>query len=271
MDIHDLTDIVWERNLTGYTSGGAYFKASITDANDANKRYYCKLSNYDDENGFIGFESVYEYLASKLGLYLGFDVLDCEILKARIVHNGREYVTFVQKALDFLPVGMSKLVFEKHYEMEKQDGETRLEFLIRHGFAARAYEMFLFDYLIYNRDRHCNNLEFIKSDSIKLAPLFDNGVSFFAPYAGKRSEIDKFDIMSNNITNNDFGSKYLEDNLMLIDRDDWVLKTLDDNDLWHTLFSVFGDDASFPSWHRDRAFELIIRRYHHAKALLDNR
>jgi hypothetical protein len=68
MDVIDLTDVRWERNLTSYTSGGAYLKASLE---VDGVRRYLKLSNYDDERGFVGFESVYEHLASQLGLYLG--------------------------------------------------------------------------------------------------------------------------------------------------------------------------------------------------------
>jgi hypothetical protein len=268
MDVVDLTDISWERNLTSYSSGGAYLKASM---DIGGIRHYLKLSNYDDEQGFIGFESVYEYLASKLGSWLGFEVLDCEILKARVVHNNREHITFVQRTADFLLPGMSKSVFERLYVAEKTEGESRLDFLRRSGFSARADEMLLFDYLIYNRDRHCNNLEFLKNGGVFLAPLFDNGVSFFAPYAGRRSEIEKFDIVSNNITNNDFGTRYLEDNLSLIESRDIHLPTIDESALGQLLFSAFGSDSDFPDWHRHRVLELIVKRMDRAQKILDNR
>jgi hypothetical protein len=268
MQITDLTNINWERNLTSYSSGGAYFKASPS---NSGRRTYLKLSNYDDERGFIGFESVYEYLASKLGLYLGIEVLDCELLKATILHNGREYTTFVQQTEDFLPRGRSKTAFENYYIHEHLSGETRLEFLNRLGFSRRVSQMFLFDYIIYNRDRHCNNLEFIKNGDIELAPLFDNGVSFFAPYAGRYSEIEKFDLLSNNITNNDFGTRYLEDNLAYVTADDLSLAQIDENSLHQQLFSIFDNDDGFPDWHRNRCMDLILKRYAHACELLHNR
>lgn len=39
--------------------------------------------------------------------------------------------------------------------------------------------MFLFDYLICNRDRHGANIEVLqKGENYRLAPIFDNGLSF---------------------------------------------------------------------------------------------
>jgi hypothetical protein len=268
MDVIDLTDVYWERNLTSYTSGGAYLKASCEIEGIT---YYLKLSNYDDERGFVGFESVYEYLASRVGMLLGFDVLDSEVLKARLVHNGREYTTFVQKAADFLPAGMSKVPFERVYETQKLPGETRLEFLRRSGFGQRADEMLLFDYLIYNRDRHCNNLEFIKNGGLELAPLFDNGVSFFAPLTNRKKEILAFDVLTNYITNSDFGTRYLEDNLVLIEDACLRVPTLSKEELSEALFKVFGEDEDFPSWHREKILELLVQRMRRAQELLDNR
>ena len=264
----DLTSIEWERNLTSYSSGGAYLKASVDISGVKN---YLKLSNYDDERGFIGFESVYEYLASQLGTLLGLTVLGSELIKARVIYNGREHITFVQQTVDFLPTGMSKVPFERVYTSERLNGETRLDFLRRIGFSRRADEMLLFDYLIYNRDRHCNNLEFIKNDHLSLAPLFDNGVSFFAPLTDRRPEIEAFDVLSNNITNSDFGTRYLEDNLRLIEDRSLCVPKLDATRLEQTLFSAFDTDEAFPYWLRQKALDMIMKRMEYAQAILDNR
>jgi hypothetical protein len=265
--IIDLTDVQWERNLTSFTSGGAYLKSAME---IDGRRYYLKLSNYDDERGFIGFESVYEYLASKLGRLLGFEVLDCELLKARILYNGVEHTTFVQQTLDFLDPELSKAPFERVYLSERFETETRLSFLKRKGFSRRVDEMFVFDYLIYNRDRHCNNLEFTKNGELTLAPLFDNGVSFFAPLSGRRNEIEKFDVLSNNITNSDFGTRYLEDNLSLVENKNLLLGAIDTEELNLALFATLTDDDDFPTWHKDRCLELIMRRIEHAQTILNN-
>jgi hypothetical protein len=183
MDVIDLTDVQWERNLTSYTSGGAYLKAS---REIGGAKQYLKLSNYDDERGCIGCESVYEYLASKLGAYLGCAVLDCMLFKARIVHNGREYVTYVQATEDFLQSGMSKVPFEQ-------------------------------------------------------------------------------------LTNGDFGTRYLEDNLSLIQSQRLRLSPANKRLLQDKLFSLFDADEGFPAWHKDKAMELIVKRMDHAQAILDNR
>ena len=268
MNVIDLTDVQWERNLTSYTSGGAYLKASIE---TTNSKQYLKLSNYDDERGFIGFESVYEYLASQLGKLLGFSVLGCELLKARIIYNNREHTVFVQMTGDFLLPGTSKSVFERFYALEKHETETRLAFLRRNGFSDRVDEMLVFDYLIYNRDRHCNNLEFIKNDQLLLAPLFDNGVSFFAPYAGRRADIEGFDVLSNNITNNDFGTRFLEDNLAMVEGRTLDLRIPSEAELKKALFSVFDGDEDFPDWHQMKALELVKKRMSRAQEILNSR
>ncbi|MDR2108450.1 MAG: hypothetical protein LBP28_03190 [Coriobacteriales bacterium] len=271
MDVTDLRDLQWERNLTSYSSGGAYLKASMPAAQGGGAKRYLKLSNYDDERGFIGFESVYEYLAAKLGIYLGFAVLDCDLLKARIIHNSREFITYVQVTEDFLQPGRSKVPFQRLYELERLTGESRLTFLRCNGFSARADEMLLFDYIIYNRDRHSNNLEFLKNGDLSLVPLFDNGVSFFAPYAGRRSEIEAFEVLSNKITNNDFGTRYLKDNLGLIENRALRLPVVDESLLRDRLLGIFDKDEDFPKWHQDMVMKLIVKRMGHAQTLLDNR
>ena len=148
MNTIDLTSVQWERNLTSYTSGGAYLKASVVDSGVKN---YLKLSNYDDEHGF------------------------------------------------------------------------------------------------------------------------DNGVSFFAPLTNRQHEIEAFDVLSNNITNNDFGTRYLEDNLRMIKDTSLRVPEFDLTTLEQALFSVFGDDEGFPEWHRNKVLELITKRTRHAQEVLDSR
>ena len=214
-----------------------------------------------------------ELISVSLGLFLGFAVLDCEIFKAHVVHNHREYITFVQKTADFLRPGMTKTSFERLYVLERLDGESRLDFLRRQGFSDRADEMLFFDYVIYNRDRHCNNLEFIKNDELLLSPLFDNGVSFFAPCADRRVEIENFNVISNNITNGDFGTRYLEDNLEYIRNTESIfsrLECVDEGALREKLFLVFDDDEDFPAWHRNRCMELILQRVRRAREILNH-
>ena len=65
-------------------------------------------------------------------------------------------------------------------EMEKQIGETPLEFCIRMGWEKTIYEMLVTDHLILNRDRHGANIEVLrdrKKRTVRLAPLFDHGLS----------------------------------------------------------------------------------------------
>ena len=62
-----------------------------------------------------------------------------------------------------------------------------------HGWEGQIKQMMLVDYLIANRDRHGSNIEVILSPdgSARLAPIFDNGLSFVAPFAGQRDAIER--------------------------------------------------------------------------------
>jgi hypothetical protein len=115
------------------------------------------------------------------------------------------------------------------------------------------------------------HLEFVKNGRKELAPLFDNGVSFFAPLTDRRPEIEAFDVLSNNITNSDFGTRYLEDNLALIEGGTLCLPMPDEPQLRSALFDAFGEDEGFPVWLRDRVLDMIMRRMRRAQELLDNR
>ena len=81
------------------------------------------------------------------------------------------------------------------------------------------YQMFCIDYLIANRDRHGSNLEVLRNDeedSVRMAPLFDQGVSLLFSTYGDEKLLKEIDVMRDFPVNNYIGSKSLEYNLLLI-------------------------------------------------------
>lgn len=57
--------------------------------------------------------------------------------------------------------------------------------------------MFLLDYIICNRDRHGANIEVLqKGDTYRLAPLFDNGLSFMFSCYQDGNQMLEFDRMN---------------------------------------------------------------------------
>lgn len=75
-----------------------------------------------------------------------------------------------------------KIALDVYYQMERKEGESPLEFCIRMGWADYIYEMLAVDFLILSRDRHGANIEVLRdrrNKTIRLAPLFDHGLSFF--------------------------------------------------------------------------------------------
>lgn len=78
--------------------------------------------------------------------------------------------------------------------------------------------MLAIDYIILNRDRHGANIEVLrnkKNHTIRLAPLFDHGLSLiFNCYS--EENIKKFDVLEDKPINSYIGSKSSKDNLELI-------------------------------------------------------
>ena len=73
-------------------------------------------------------------------------------------------------------------------------------------------KMFIFDYLIINRDRHGANLEVMKNGGKRLSPYFDNGLSFVCSCTDE-SDLASFDIIEDRPVNNFIGERRLALNL----------------------------------------------------------
>ena len=122
--------------------------------------------------------------------------------------------------------------------------------------------MFCIDYLIANRDRHGSNLEILRNeddDTIRMAPLFDQGVSLLFSTYGDENAIENTDVMKDFPVNNYIGSRSLEYNLSLIpqgfDLKISSLKLEDKDYIFHDVEKVLSQK------HMDKIWEMIWKRW----------
>ena len=226
------------------------------------KRLYYKLSNYDSYRGVFGHECVNELIVSRVMDVLRIPHVKYKLIHARIVIDGQEQETWVSVSENFREDNEEKLAYDLYYDLQKEGNESPLEFAIRNGWGLYMYQMFCIDYLIANRDRHGSNLEVLRNDEedgVRMAPLFDQGVSLLFSTYGDEKLLKEIDVMRDFPVNNYVGSKSLVYNLSLIpkeyDLQIWKLK-IEDQDY---IFS--GIDHVLSEIHRNKIWEMIWKRW----------
>ena len=240
-------------------SDGVYLKA---EENTNDGKQYFKLSNYDTYRGVFGHETFNELIAFRLGKTLGFNVPECELRKCFVCVDGKEFEAYVYIAPSFKPEKVSREAFDKFYEQNRTSDETPLDFCKRFGWADDIYKMFIFDYLIINRDRHGANLEVFKNGGGKtLSPLFDNGVSFVFLYTEPDSDLKTFDDLADLPVNNFIGTRSLQKNLDFIDKK-LFFNPLPSN-IEKLLF--YGLEGVLPERYYKKILEIIEKRWENVK------
>ena len=235
----DLRSEVWSKTAGSLASDGVYMK---TELSIGGVNFYLKLSRYDSFRGIYGHESVNELIACRLGKLLGFNVPEGFLRRSLVRIDDKEHDTYVFAAKSYKTAG-SRTAFETFYiDNRLSEKESPLDFCKRFGWADHIYKMFVFDYLIINRDRHGANLEVMKNGDKRLSPLLDNGLSFVCSCTDV-SELESFDIMEDRSVNNFIGEKRLAANLKKIDNriEFNELKETDLDDLFIGLQSVLPD------------------------------
>lgn len=211
--VQDLTRLSWSERANSSGTAGTYLKAR--EGAGARMRYY-KLSRF---NGFEidGHECVNEIIAARLMGLLGVEHLDYRLIHAKVDVDGRELVTWLNESHNFRKLGERKQGLGAFYELRHQGSETPYEFCLRHGWEQQIKRMMVVDYLVANRDRHESNVEVLvdRAGRARLAPIFDNGLSLLAPYAGNEELALAFEPLRPVGTTNFVGSRSLEENLSL--------------------------------------------------------
>lgn len=112
--------------------------------------------------------------------------------------------------VEFSQESERKMAFDSYYDLYKEAKESPLEFAKRQGWEKYIYQMFVVDYLICNRDRHGANIELLLNDNgkVRIAPLFDQGLSLLFSCYDNQENIQKYNVMEDKTVNN-----FLERNL----------------------------------------------------------
>ena len=211
----DLTYLTWSKIRRSSGTAGSFLKSY---SELGGKKIYYKLSNYDSILGVIGHESVNELIVDRLLTLLGVEHLHYQLIHADILVDDKVQETYVCASENFREPGEDKQALDACYAAEHSAGETPLEFCIHNGWGTYIWQMLVLDFLILNRDRHGANIEILrnkKKKSVRLAPLFDHGLSLLCRCESEK-DINGFDVMADQPVQCYIGSRSAQDNLYLI-------------------------------------------------------
>ncbi len=256
LEKQDLRWLSWTKIRNSSGTAGSFLKAY---SDLGGKRVYYKLSNYDSVDGITGHECINEIIVDRLLTILGIEHLSYQLIYADILIDDIPYTTWLCASDDFKKYGESKLALDDYYQVERLPQEKPLDFCIRKGWKEYIYQMLIVDYLILNRDRHGANIEVLrnsKNKTIRLAPLFDHGLSLLFS-CHNLDEIDKVDVLEDKPVQCFVGSKSALENLKLIDEYPKLNPLHEDDKV--ILFKDL-DSALDKRW-LDKIWEMIWQRW----------
>ena len=257
MELTDLKYLDWTEQKLAPGTPGCFLKAY---EETQNGRIYYKLSNYDSYRGVFGHECVNELIVSRLMDCLEIPHLQYQLIHAEICINKKILQTWICSSENFRKGKEEKIGFDVLYDMTKEEDESPLDFAFRHGWKRTIYQMFLVDYLVANRDRHGSNLEILRDkNNVRLAPLFDQGVSLLFSTYGDEQQIETFDVMRDFPVNNYIGAKSLEYNLSLIPADfDLKILPLQEKEKEYILSGL---ETVLSDIHGEKIWQMIWQRW----------
>lgn len=254
----DLSYLNWNKTRSSSGTTGTLLKAYET---VNGKKYYYKLSNYDSYQGIIGHECINEVIVSRLLNILGISHVNYELLYAKISIDNKIYKTWICKSEDFKTNSENKIALDLYYQINHLNDESPLAFCIRNCLEKEIYEMIVVDYLILNRDRHGANIELLKNNKtgeIKMAPLFDHGMSLYCTCNNYKDSL-KQDYLEDRKVQSFIGSNSTYKNLSLIPIKKYP--KLNELKLEHKEEIIDGLDQAMDSLWLNRIFEMIYERY----------
>ena len=219
MNIKDLRYLNWTISRNSSGTAGNFLKSY---SKDDEGKWYWKLSNYSGEGVVSGHECLNEMIACRLMEVLNIPHLHYELLHGLIKIDTYEIETYLVRSKDYKKDNESKMALDQFYTANRNEGETPWQFIKRMGWQEQFYNMFLLDYLILNRDRHGANIEVLynkKTDSYRLSPIFDNGLSlmFSVPLNSEAKIVNNWDVLADRPVNNFVGSlRSTKENLKLL-------------------------------------------------------
>ena len=265
----DLKYLNWSKIRNSSGTAGSFLKA-YSELGGSKKIYY-KLSNYDSIRGVVGHESVNELIVDRLLNILGIDHLHYQLINAEIVVNEKVINTYLCASENFRQSSEEKVALDVYYESEREEGESPLEFCLRMGWGEYIWTMLVLDFLILNRDRHGANIEVLrdkKKKEIRLAPLFDHGLSLLCRCESEDA-IEKFDVLSDQPVQCFVGSQSAYENLKLIPKAQMPkLNSLKESDKEKILEGL---DSAISKKLQDKIWDMIWKRWCYYEDFCDSR
>lgn len=208
----DLRHLCWSERANTSGTGGCFLKSREETGSGT---WYYKLSCYDRYRGVYGHECVNEIIASRLMEALGIEHLEYRLVHALVHVDGVERETWLNRSHSFRKPRERKQAFDVFYDLHSNPGESPLELAARFGWSEQLEQIMLVDYLIANRDRHGANIEVLQArdGSLRLAPVFDCGLSLVFSCYEDEERVATFDAMHDVNANNYLGTRSLETNL----------------------------------------------------------
>ena len=240
-ELIDLRKLSWTKTRQSSGTAGSYLK-SYSYSNG--KKVYYKLSFFDDINGIFGYESVNEIIALRVMEQLGYSSLKYDLIHALVLIDGKEYETYLNSSYDFKLVNESKITLENFYDINKKNNESKIDFLNRYGFINEIYKMIIIDFLINNKDRHGANFEILinnKTKKMRLAPFFDQGLSFLSP-TYKKEDIELYDPNKIYKANSYIGTSDLLANLNIVPKEMLPSIKLDYDHIFADLYEIIDNN-----------------------------
>lgn len=264
----DLTYLSWSKIRNSSGTAGSFLKAY---SELSGEKVYYKLSDYDSFRGIVGHECINEIVVDRLLDKLGIAHLHYQLSYAEINIDNKVQNTYLCASRDFKKPGESKIALETYYQLEKLENESPLEFCIRQGWEEYIYQMLVVDFLILNRDRHGANIEVLrnaKKKEIRLAPLFDHGLSFICR-CHDMEKIGEVDVLEDKPVQCFVGGRSAQDNLNLIPKNKvpaiQVLKAEDREYIFEGLEEVMSE-----KW-QDKIWEMIWKRWQYYESFCNQR
>ena len=258
LEKQDLSYLSWAKVRNSSGTAGSFLK-SYSDLGE--RTVYYKLSNYDAYKGIVGHESVNELIVDRLLTILGVEHLHYQLIHADVLIDGQHFDTYLCASDDFKKRGEDKIALDAYYQYERNAGESPLDFCLRNGWSDFIWKMLVADFLMLNRDRHGANIEVLRNSkerTIRLAPLFDHGISLLFN-CKEDKEFLAFDLMEDRPVQCYVGSNSATENLRLIPRESFPRFTpLDKSSREH----IFADlETVLSPVHIERIWEMIWRRW----------
>lgn len=254
----DLTHLKWSHARNSSGTAGTFLKSQSIISGE---KIYYKLSNFDSEKGVVGHECVNEIIVDRLLTLLGIEHLEYQLIHADIEIDGIVHDTWLCASKDFKQKGETKSALDNYYQINRTSNESHYEFCVNQGWQDYIDTMLAVDYLILNRDRHGANIEVLRNGrkrTIRIAPLFDHGLSFLCSCFSEK-EIEDFDILADKPCQNFIGSRSTFENLKyIIDKNaifQSKLKLQDKEILFEDLSTVLS------AKHQDKIWNMLWVRW----------